>query len=143
LSKKLITACLGLVAFAVLALPAAASATSPVLTHPTGTAYCPIGGTGCTFTGTNIGNFKFKGSFGETLNECTTLKLTGYVVKNKEEHIEANITTATFSGAGAVFNGMNECLGFFGFGNLSPTTNGTDPVGTKIDTTSKTVRLGA
>jgi hypothetical protein len=132
MSKKLITAAPGLVAFAALALPAAASATSPVLTHPTGTAYCPNGSNTCKLTGTNIGNTKFK-SGGSTLSECTTAKLTGWVAKNKETHIEGNITTATFSGNGAEFDGMNECLGFFGFGNLTPTTNGTHPLGTKVD----------
>jgi hypothetical protein len=132
MSKKLITAALGLVALAAFALPAAASATSPVLTHPTGTAYCPNGGTTCLLTGTNIGNTKFK-SGSSTLSECTTAKITGYLVKNKETHIEGNVTTATFSGAGEEFNGMHECLGFFGFGNLTPTTNGTHPAGTKID----------
>jgi len=132
MSKKLITACLGVLALAAFALPAVASA-SPVITHPTGT----VLGTGKTITGTNIGNAILttdptSGS-PSPLSECTTVKVTGTLVKNSGTAIEGNITTATFSGSGSAYTGMNECLGFFGLGNLTPTTNGTDPVNTKME----------
>jgi hypothetical protein len=130
MSKKLITACLGLAALAAVALPAMASA-SPVVTHPTGT---PLA-TGTKITGTNIGTMKFKNASGETtLTECNTARLTGTLIKNKENHIEANITTATFFGGGAgKYKGMEECKGVSTLPSFTLTSNGTDPVGTKID----------
>jgi len=140
MSKKLITACLGVLALAAFALPANALAVSATLTHPTGTALNPVGQK-CTtlenavcLTATNVGKTLLKSDDGSTtLSECTKATLTGSLIKNKEGHIEANIHTATFSGDGAEFDGMKECLGLGGLGNLTPTTNGTDPVNTKID----------
>jgi len=129
MSKKLITACLGVLALAAFALPANALAVSATLTHPTGTALA----TGTKLTGTNIGETLLKTDSGEgTLARCTKAVLTGTLTKNNG-HIEGDITTATFSGAGEEFDGMKECVGLGGLGNLTPTTNGTDPVGTKID----------
>jgi len=128
MSKKLITACLGALALAAFALPANAFAVSAKLTHPTGTALA----TGTKLTGTSIGTVALKTDDGSaTLSECTTAILTGSLTKNSAGHIEGNITTATFFGAGAEFNGMNECVGLAGLGNLTPTTNGTHPVGTR------------
>jgi hypothetical protein len=130
MGKKLITACLGLVALAAFALSATASA-SPVVTHPTGTALA----TGTKLTATNLGKTLFKNGTGETtLLECTTARLTGTLIKNKEGHIEANVTTATFLGGGAgVYKGMEECKGGSILPNATVTSNGTDPVGTKVD----------
>jgi hypothetical protein len=131
MGKKLITACLGLFALAAFALPAAASATSPVVTHPTGTALA----TGTKITATNLGTTKLKNASGETtLTECTTARMTGTLTKNKEGHIEADITTATFFGGGAgKYKGMEECKGVSILPDATVTSNGTDPVGTKID----------
>jgi len=130
MSKKLITACLGVLALAAFALPANALAVSATLTHPTGSALA----TGTKLTGTNIGTTFLRPDSGVgTLSECTTAILTGTLTKNSSGHIEGDITTATFSGAGAEFDGMKECKGLGGLGDLTPTTNGTDPVGTKID----------
>jgi len=129
MSKKLITACLGVLALAAFALPANAFAVSATLTHPTGTALA----TGNKLTGTNIGKTLLKTDDGSaTLSECTKATLTGTLTKNSAGHIEGNITTATFSGEGAEFNGMKECIGLAGLGNLTPTTNGTHE-GVKVD----------
>jgi len=137
MSKKLITACLGVLALAAFALPANALAVSATLTHPTGTALapkfngeksktCAEGGT-C-LTGTNIGNTFLKSDDGSaTLSECATAVITGSLTKNANGHIEGDITTATFFGEGAELNGMKECVGLAGLGNLTPTTNGTHP----------------
>lgn len=136
MSKKLITARLGLVAFAAFAaLPALAPA-SPVLTHPTGTTLNPatgsctgVAGTIC-IVATNIGGSKLETDPGGTtapsvLSECSTTKLTGYLEKNTGSVIEGTIHTATSSGTGTAVNGMNECTGVSGtIGNILPTLNG-------------------
>jgi len=135
MSKKLITACLGVLALAAFALPANALAVSATLTHPTGTALapkfdeagksknCAEGGT-C-LTGTNIGAIIFKNDAGtSTLFECTSAVLTGALTKNSGGHIEGDITTATFAGNGTEFNGMKECPSGL-IGPFTPTTNGT------------------
>ena len=137
MSKKLITACMALVALAAFALPAVASA-SPQITHPTGTRLNPETGE-CTtvkkticIKATNVGETLLKDGEGKnTLTRCTTASMTGYLTKNTGTEIEADIHTATFSGTGAAFNGMNECTS--STGNFTFTTNGEDPVGTKID----------
>jgi len=139
MSKKLITACMALVALAAFALPAVASA-SPQITHPTGTRLDPkAAGAECTgvketicIKATNVGETLLKDGEGKnTLTKCTTATMTGYLRRNSGTEIEADIHTATFSGTGAEFNGMHECTG--SIGNLTVTTNGEDPALTKID----------
>jgi hypothetical protein len=110
-----------------------------VLTHPTGTILKPIfdaqgkskncaeGGT-C-LTATNVGNAILTtdptdGSAPTVLSECNKVVITGSLTKNNGTEFEGDITTATFSGNGAAFDGMNECKGLGGFGDLTPTTNG-------------------
>jgi hypothetical protein len=106
MSKKLITACLGLLALAAFALPAVASATTtPLFTEPTGTVLDPTGKTcttglpGICITGTNIGTTKLK-TAGGTLVECTTASMTGALSKNTDTESEGTIHTASFSGTG-------------------------------------------
>ncbi len=98
--KRLIMACMAITAFAAFVVAPAASA-SPVLTHPTGTAYCPNGGTGstCLVTGTNIGNWEFMNGLGTFV--CNSVTMTGNVTTNKENHIQIDITEAHFTGTGA------------------------------------------
>jgi hypothetical protein len=142
MGKKLITACLGLVALAAFALPAVASAANkPVITHPTGTALDPTGKS-CTttsnaicLTATNIGKVLLKSGDGTTtLYECTTVRLTGSLSKNKEGTIEGHIHTATFfGGGGGLYKGMEECDGLSPLPDLTVTTNGTDPVNTALE----------
>jgi hypothetical protein len=121
MSKKLITACMALVAFAALAvMPAVASATNdPELTHPTGTLLAE----GTKITATNVGETLLKSGDGSSiLARCTHATMTGTLTKNKENTVEGTIDTATFEGTGGFLNGMNECTG--SFGNLTVTTNG-------------------
>jgi hypothetical protein len=107
MSKKLITACLAVVAFAALALPAIASATnSPLLTEPTGSSLA----IGSKITGTNVGNPVLTGADKKTvLTECTKSTLTGELTKNESGSVEGNLTFATFSGTGPALNGEPEC----------------------------------
>jgi hypothetical protein len=136
---------MALFALAAFALPAVASAENkPVITHPTGTPMsvrlpgeiCKVVGEAGCLVGTNIGTTKLKNGEGTTtLTECTTAKLTGTLTKNSAGTIEADITTATFFGGGGVFNGMEECKGINIFPNFTVTTNGTDPVGTRLEGT--------
>jgi len=144
MSKKLITACLGVLALAAFALPTAASA-SPVVTHPTGTKLSLTGQT-CTtasnaicITGTNVGEATLYAADGTTvLLHCSKVVFTGALTANTGTHIEGDIHTATFSGTGAqdpkMVKNMPECTGTNGLPNTTVTSNGTDPVNvTKID----------
>jgi hypothetical protein len=115
MSKKLITACMGLVALGVFILPAAASA-SPVVTHPTGTTLS-VAGTTCTgnagicITATNIGELTlWDTAHKNPLTHCTKATMTGWLSKNTDTEIEGTIHSASFSGTGP--NG--ECTSTFG-----------------------------
>lgn len=126
MSKKLITACLALVALAAFALPASASA-SPELGETVEGAFSKLA-VGSKITGTNVnGTTKFLNDEGTgVLAECEKAVMTGEVTSNTGTHIAGNITTATFygGGEGELFK-MQECDGTFG--DLTPTTNsGTD-----------------
>lgn len=92
MSKKLITACMALVALAAFALPAVASA-SPELTHPTGSTLA----TGSKIKATNIGATKLIAG-GTTLIECATSTMTGTLTKNSGTETEGTIESTTFSG---------------------------------------------
>lgn len=118
MSKKLITACMALVALAAFALPAVASAANdPDLTHPTGTmmAVHPLGKTcledptGC-IDATNIGVTKMKSPGGATLVECSQATMTGMLTKNDGSNVEGDITSTSFSGTGT----GGECTSSFG-----------------------------
>src|SRR3954470_16866335 len=158
MSKKLITACLGLVALAAFVLPAVASA-SPVITHPTGTRLDPkAAGAECTgvasticITGTNVGNIKLltdpaEGTATTPLFECTKSVVTAYLEENTGTSVTATIHTVTIEGTGGVISPgtMKECSGFGGFGNLTPTTNGSGVDGESITNgTPWCLKLGA
>jgi hypothetical protein len=116
MSKKLILACMALVAFAALALPALASA------HTLTENGVPLK-VGSKITATNIGEAFLRDDKGENeLSKCSKVVMTGELTKNEDNKpIEGTITTATFSGTGALASGMNECTGL---GGLTPTTNG-------------------
>jgi hypothetical protein len=94
--KKLITACMALVAFAAPALgSASASATNtPSLTAPAGT----VAAVGSTIVGTSVDPL-FLGTEGTSLFTCVSAKLTGEVTKNSGGNVEGNITSATFVGS--------------------------------------------
>jgi hypothetical protein len=88
--KKIILACMALVAFAALALPAAASAV--VAKDTAGTP-----GVGALIDATNTGNTVL--TVGGSPNvECSKSTMTGSIVENGPNVIRANITAASFSG---------------------------------------------
>lgn len=137
MSKKLITACLGLVALGALALPAGASA-SPRLceTTPLPSIECHNVAGGSLITGTNVGEAALFS--GETpVLECSKAIFTGVLTSNTGTHIEGDITTATFTGSGTQdpnsVKNMPECTGTSGLPNATVTSNGTHPAGTKVD----------
>jgi hypothetical protein len=110
MSKKFITACMGLIVLAAFAMPAVASA-SPELTHPTGTRLA----TGVKFTATNIGEFKFRDTTNSnTLLSCTTASMTGTLLENSGTSIKANITSVSLSGTGS----EGRCTDSFGAGSF-------------------------
>jgi hypothetical protein len=107
MSKKLITACMALVALAAFALPAVASATNdPDLTHPTGTLLA----TSTAIRATSTSIIKLKDSSGNTLTECSTGDFNGTLTKNDGSNVEGSIESSTFSGTGA----SGECTSTFG-----------------------------
>jgi hypothetical protein len=106
--KKLITACLAVVALAAFALPAVSqAANNPLLTSPTGTAYSSTG----KITGTNIGNTLLQSTAGATELTCTSAVLTGTLTANASGNVQGNVETATFTGTG----GSGGCTGFLTF----------------------------
>jgi hypothetical protein len=106
--KKLMLSYMSLVALAAFALPASAQAENkPTLKDKGG-----ILPAGTKIVGTNVGEIKFWNTSTSTLAfSCTSAKLTGEVTKNKEDSVEAKITTADFSGTGAESpdNKLAEC----------------------------------
>lgn len=105
--KKLITACLALVALAAFALPAAAqAANSPVLTHPTGT----ILGTTTKITATNVTSSTMNPTAGGSAQlTCTNVKMTGEVTTNTTGNVQGTITAAEFNNGSST----SPCTGFF------------------------------
>jgi hypothetical protein len=96
MSKKLITACMALVALAASVMPAAASA-SPEVTHPTGTWLA----TGVNITATNIGETKIRDTANEnTLIRCTSASMTGFLEENSGTSIKGRIQHTSFTGSG-------------------------------------------
>jgi len=106
--KKLIAACVSLVAFA--ALPAIAAA-SPVLQE--GGVNVP---TGSTITATNVGNTVMTTSAGNI--ECTTSMMGGTLTVNSGTLIEGDIEEATFTGT----ESEERCSGPLGAVRVTPTS---------------------
>jgi hypothetical protein len=124
MSKKIIMACMALVALAAFALPATASAANnPLLTHPTGTAI-PAG---TKITATQVGSSFLWNTSNSKLLECSTGTMTGELKTNSGGTVEGNISSAVFGGTGAQAAGEPEpectALSFFG-SNTSVTTQG-------------------
>jgi hypothetical protein len=122
MSKKLIAACMAIVAFAALAMASSASA-KPVLTQPTGTVLA----TGTTITATNVGETIMTTSLGNVT--CSTATLGGKVTRNNTaEGIEGNVESATFAGTGELAAGEpdKECTSWTGGVSVTPNppTNG-------------------
>jgi hypothetical protein len=109
MQKKLITACLALVALAAFVLPAVAQAANKAtLTQPTGTAMTA----GTKITATNIGNTLMLSTTGSTQLSCTIATMTGELTKNETGNVQGNISAATFTGTGP----GNRCTGFVNAG---------------------------
>jgi hypothetical protein len=122
MSKKLIAACMAIVAFAVLAMASTASA-KPVLTQPTGTVLAD----GTSFTATNVNETIMTTGLGNVT--CTTATLTGKLTKNNTaEGIEGNVEGATIAGTGEQEAGESakECTSWTGGFSFTPNpaTNG-------------------
>ena len=114
--KKLMTGLLALVAFAALALPAAASA-SPEIGETNAGVWSKLAvGTGITGTLVN-GASKMTSPGGATLTECAVAHQGGTLFENSGTSIKGEITTASFTNAGGA-----ECSTFFG-GTTKVTTN--------------------
>jgi hypothetical protein len=94
--KKLITACMALVAFAALAIgPASASATNtPLLTAPAGT----TAAVGSSIVGT-AGNTFLLDTSGNQVLSCEIATMTGEITKNTGGNVEGNINSAKFVGS--------------------------------------------
>jgi len=118
MSKKIILACVALVAFAAFAIPTAASATNspelvegsnPPVTVPTGTK----------IVATNVGNMVLFETGGSTpVLSCTTASITGTLIKNDGSNIEATIESAKIGGTVGTIIGEPEpeCTGLFNAG---------------------------
>ncbi|TMK58952.1 MAG: hypothetical protein E6G51_01185 [Actinobacteria bacterium] len=105
--KKLIVACMAVAAFAAFVLPAAASATSPVLKTTNG----EISAVGTKITAKNTGSTIFSGSFGEVV--CSSADLKGVVTKNSNngEAVEGTIESASFTGTSGTGTQCSSSLG--------------------------------
>jgi len=123
MSKKLITACIGLAALAAFALPASASAIQ--IGETVGSEFKELANK-TKITATNVGSVKFLNPSLGVISECSQAVVTGELHNNgtSGEVIEANVTTATISGNGEIFDKMKECVGESALGSLTPTTNG-------------------
>jgi hypothetical protein len=127
--KKLILACMALVAFAAFVLPATASAANtPILTDTTlpsnqiDTVAVGAKVTATLATGSSADFMKTDGT--TVLVSCSTADLTGTVIKNANNTVEGTISSAKFSGTGAVHadNGLAECTGSFGNAYITVTS---------------------
>ncbi len=93
MKRRILIPCL--IALAV--FPVAAQANTAELTYPTGTRLAA----GNTLKAGDVSNLKITGPEGTFLGECTTVSVTGALVKNNGTEVESNIETASFSGTGA------------------------------------------
>lgn len=122
MSKKLLTLCMALVAFAALALPAVAAA-SPELGETLEPEKWTKAEVGHKILATQLGSSKLTETSGGLLLECSTGTMTGELTKNSGTEIEGKITSATFGGTGQQATGepAPECTGATAFGNASVT----------------------
>jgi hypothetical protein len=111
MNRKLITVGMALAAVAALVLPGTASAANDPQLTDAGT----LVPTGASIAGTIV-NPSLTTTSGTSILNCSTAKATGKVLKNSGGTVEGEITTATYSGTGAVSadNSLPECTGSFG-----------------------------
>ncbi len=110
--KKLLTAFMALTALAAFALPATASATNDPQLTENGVALAA----GAKLIGTPTVESWFTDTSTSPLVRCSSVNMTGEVVKNSGGTVEGTITTSDFSGTAAVsaHNNLPECTGSFG-----------------------------
>ncbi|HET9154321.1 MAG TPA: hypothetical protein VFN85_09430 [Solirubrobacterales bacterium] len=113
MSKKLITACMALVAFAAFVLPASAMAAN----EPQLTSEGKLIPAGTSITGTAVNSISTT-TAGATQITCSHGHLTGTVTKNSENTVKGEIPIGStiFKGTGATSsdNNLPECTGSFG-----------------------------
>jgi hypothetical protein len=111
MKRKVITAGTTLVVLMSFALPGTASAANDPQLTEAGALVAP----GASIVGTNT-NSMLTSTSGSTLVTCATAKITGKLTKNSGGTVEGEVTTATYSGTGAISadNNLPECTGSFG-----------------------------
>jgi hypothetical protein len=105
--EKFIRICMAAAVLAAFALPASAQAANkPTLEDSGG-----VLPSGAKIVGTNVGEIIIATTSGTGITNCQTAKWTGEVTKNKEDAIEAKITTADVWGAheASPDNNLGEC----------------------------------
>lgn len=105
MSKKIILACMAVVAFAAFVLPASASAAN----DPTLTEEGVSVEVGKKIVGHLVGNSLLQETGGTTLFTCSVGEMTGEVTKNASGTVEGKITSAHFTGTGS----SGDCTGSF------------------------------
>lgn len=112
MTKKIILACMAVVAFAAFVVPASASAAAnePVLTEEgVRVAHATPGTPGPKIRAHLVGSSLLQETGGTTLFTCNSGEMTGEVTENTGGTVEGKITFAHFTGTG---NG-NDCTGSF------------------------------
>ncbi|HEX5593212.1 MAG TPA: hypothetical protein VFX35_07685 [Solirubrobacterales bacterium] len=127
MSKKIIMACMAVVALAAFALPASASASKMTLEEgntvldPTGKT-CTPGLPGICIRGTNTDVVStLTDANGNPVAKCTNVSMTGSLEKNTHAAIEGTIHSATFNGTPGVTPHTPHCESTFG--TITVTTN--------------------
>lgn len=118
MSKKIIMACMAVAALAAFAMPSSAIGQEITVTHPTNT----VAATPLKIIGTNTDIVsKLTDSSGNSLAECTFVKMTGTLEKNTHPEVSGTITTAEFKGTPGVTPHTAHCSS--SFGTITVTTN--------------------
>jgi hypothetical protein len=127
MSRKIIMACMAVVALAAFALPASASASKATLEEagvpldPTTKECTGVKGTIC-IRATNTDTVStLTNASKEPLAECTNVSMTGYLLKNTHAAIEGTIAAASFNGTPGVTPHTTHCKS--SFGTITVTTN--------------------
>jgi hypothetical protein len=114
MKRQLISTLLAMTTLALAFIPGIATAKNdPLLTYPTGTTMA----TGGKIRAVNIGEVSLTGSSGTTT--CTSASLKGVLQKNSGTEVEADISSASFSGAGGDGRCKGPSEGWLSAGGLS------------------------
>jgi hypothetical protein len=127
MSKKIIMACMAVVALAAFALPASALA-SKITLEENGVVLNPVGKEcggkpGICIRGTNTDIVSvLTNSNGEPMVECTDVKMTGRLIKNTHEEVAGTIESASFIGTPGITPHTTHCKSNV-LGTVTVTTN--------------------